>query len=365
MTESPPALRGLVLALAALVTLATVASSVRTVIVPRGVSARLTRAVFVAVRIAFRLRIRRSTSFAVRDRVLAFYAPLALLTLLGTWILTILAAYTVMFWALGVHPLSAAFTMSGSSIFTLGFAVPRALAQTAFAFSESALGLAELALLITFLPNIYSDFHRRELEVTKLRVEAGDPPQGITILLRLHALERLDARTAIWVRWIDWFVDVEDTHTAFPVLSFFRAGVPELSWITAAGAVLDGAALSASCLDLPRDLEAELCIRGGYLCLRRIADLLQLPYDPDPAATDPIAVGRDEFYEAWERMRAAGLPLRSDREQAWRDFAGWRVNYDEPLLRLANVTEAPPAPWTSDRGMVGDRRPTFIERIRA
>lgn len=354
----------MVLALGAVVTVAVIASSVRTVIVPRGVSARLTRFVFVAVRIVFRLRIRRSTSYEVRDRVLAFYAPVALLVLLTTWILGILFAYTAMFWALGVHPLRAAFTTSGSSVFTLGFAAPTTLPQTILVLSEAAFGLAELALLITFLPNIYSDFHRRELEVTKLRVEAGDPPQGVTIILRLHALERLDAREAVWTRWIDWFVDVEDTHTAFPVLSFFRSGTSELSWITAAGAVLDGAALSASCLDLPRDLEAELCIRSGYLSLRRIADLLQLPYDASPAPNDPIAISRVEFDAVWQQMVDAGVPLRPDQGQAWIDFAGWRVNYDEPLLRLANVTEAPLAPWSSDRGLIGDRRPTFIERIR-
>jgi hypothetical protein len=92
--------------------------------------------------------------------------------------------------------------------------------------------------------------------------------------------------------------------------------------------------------------------------------LVNLPFDPDPAATDPIAVTREEFDDVWERMAEAGLPLRRDRDQAWRDFAGWRVNYDEPLIRLANLTEAPMAPWSSDRGLVGSRRLTFTERIR-
>jgi hypothetical protein len=128
--------------------------------------------------------------------------------------------------------------------------------------------------------------------------------------------------------------------------------------------VLDGAALAASCLDLPRDPEAELCIRAGYLCLRRIAEVYRLPFDARPEAADPIAVTRAEFDEAWERMHAAGLPLRPDRDQAWRDFSGWRVNYDEPLIRLATLTEAPLAPWSSDRGFVLGRKPTFIERIR-
>jgi hypothetical protein len=339
-------------------------SSIRVVLLPRGVRGRWARTVFITVRLLFKLRIWRRTSYEVRDRLLSFYGPLALLALLATWVLGVVIAFTGMMWAAGVHPLRAAFAMSGSSIVTLGFATPHGLPQTLLVIAESALGLFELALLITFLPNIYSDFYRREREVTKIRVEAGQPPEGVYILIRLFRLERLDVRTEVWQRFLDWFVEVENSHVAFPALPFFRSLMPQSSWVTAAGAVLDGAALAASCLDAPRDLEAELLIRSGYLCLRRIAEILQLPFDDDPAPTDPIAVTRTEFDEVWARMRDVGLPLKPDQDKAWRDFAGWRVNYDEPLIRLATVTEAPIAPWSSDRGLVLGRRPTLIERIR-
>jgi hypothetical protein len=345
------------------VALGVVASSVVTVVLPRGVRSRIGRTVFIVSRLALKVRIWPNSSYETRDRVLALYGPLSLLTLLGVWVVGIFLGYTAMLWAVGVHPLRAAFTMSGGSLTTLGILTPRTLPQISLAISEAVLGLGELALLITFLPNIYSDFHRREREVTKLRTEAGSPPDGATILIRLHNLERLDARRGVWVRWIDWFVEVEDTHTAFPVLTVFRSQTPEFSWVTAAGAVLDGASLAASCLNSPRDYEADLCIRTGYLCLRRIAGLFGLPYDPDPSPTDPIAVTRQEFDEVWQRMADAGIPLK-DRDQAWVDFAGWRVNYDEPLIRLATLTEAPMAPWSSDRGLVDGHPLTFIERIR-
>jgi hypothetical protein len=341
-----------------------VSSSVSLVILPRGVRTRLGRIVFLILRLLFKLRIRASTSFEVRDRILAFYGPLAIVALLITWIGGLLIGFTGMFWGVGVDPVRAAFTMSGSSLLTLGFAVPRTMPQSGLAFLEAGIGLAELALLIAFLPNVYADFHRREREVTKLRTEAGSPPEGLVILTRLHALERLDARTGVWIRWIDWFVDVEDTHTSFPALAYFRSPTPEQSWVTAAGAVLDGAAIAASCLEAGRDFEAELCMRAGYLCLRRVAQQFRLPFDDDPAPTDPIAISRSEFDEACHRLRTAGVPLRADADQAWRDFAGWRVNYDEPLIRLANLTEAPIAPWSSDRGLVTGRRLTLIERIR-
>jgi hypothetical protein len=339
------------------------ASSVVTVVLPRGVRTRIGRVVFITVRILFKVRIRSSTSYETRDRVLALYAPISLLALLGTWVIGLMAGYTAMLWAVGVHPLRAAFTMAAGSLTTLGLLTPHTLPQIVLAISAAVFGLGELALLITFLPNIYSDLHRRERDVTKLRTSAGQPPEGVNILVRLHRLERLDARTELWVQWTDWFVEVEEAQTSFAALSFFRSSQPEFSWVTASGAVLDGAALAASCLALPRDYEAELCIRTGYLFLRRMADLFNLPFDPDPAPTDPIAVTREEFDEVYRRMADAGLPLR-ERDDSWRDFAGWRVNYDEVLIRLAGLVEAPVAPWSSDRGLVAGHSLTFIERIR-
>ena len=53
----------------------------------------------------------------------------------------------------------------------------------------------------------------------------------------------------------------------------------------------------------------------------------------------------------------AEVPLRSDRDQAWRDYAGWRVNYDTVLLALADLIMAPYAPWTSDRCAPNHVRP--------
>ncbi len=340
-----------------------VASSVVTVVLPRGVRSRLGRFVFLMMRLLFKLRIRSSSSYEVRDRVLALYGPLSLMVLLAAWVTGILAGYTAMFWGVGIHPLRRALTISGGSLTTLGLVAPKSMPQIVLAITEAVFGLGELALLITFLPSIYGDYHRRERDVAKLRTEAGLPPEGVKILIRLHQLERLDARTDIWVRWMDWFVDVEDSHSASPVLALFRSSSPEFSWVTASGAVLDGAALAASCLEAPRDYEAELCIRTGYLCLRRIAALYNLPFDPDPAPTDPISIARSEFDEVWDRMATVGLPLRP-RDRAWLDFAGWRVNYDEPLIRLATLAEAPIAPWSSDRGLVEGRPLTLLERIR-
>ncbi|HZC08198.1 MAG TPA: hypothetical protein VE338_21355, partial [Ktedonobacterales bacterium] len=82
---------------------------------------------------------------------------------------------------------------------------------------------------------------------------------------------------------------------------------------------------------------------------RGIAQSLTSPYNPDPQKYHAISLTREEFDDALDRLAAANIPLHQDREESWREFVEWRVNYDFTLLSLAHTLMAPEAPWTSDR----------------
>lgn len=205
-------------------------------------------------------------------------------------------------------------------------------------FVEAGLGLGLVALLVSYLPSIYASYSRREVMVTALETQAGSPPSAVELLSRLARIEGLDQLDDFWAEWSRWFVDIEETHCSAPSLVLFRSPQPDRSWVTAAGTVLDAAALVSSTLDLGRRPAAELCLRAGYLALRRIGDFYEMPYDDDPRPDDPIAVGREEFDEARAALAEAGAPMRADADRAWLDFAGWRVNYDAVLRRFAGLT---------------------------
>jgi len=336
-------------------------SAVSTVVVPRGVPVRLSRALFLSVRRLFLVRIRFAHSFEDRERILAYYAPLTLVVLPLVWLSLVLVGYTAMFWAVGIRPLREAFITSGSSGLTLGFAAPRDLPKVTLAFSEAAVSLALLALLITYLPSMYAAFSRRELLVGLTDTFASTPPSGVTMLERFSLISGLeDLAYRVWQPWLTGFIDIEETHTSLAALPLFRSPQPGRSWVTASGAVLDGASLLASSVDVPRSPPAELCIRAGYLSLRAIAANYGIDFDPDPDPDDPISITRDEFEEALDRLAAAGVPLKPDRDQAWRDFNGWRVNYDTVLLALAGFTQAPYAPWSADRSPTALHRPPVL-----
>jgi hypothetical protein len=355
--------RAIVFAVGVTAVLAILFSALRTVVLPRGVPSRLSRTVFILTRKAFRLRVRPGSSYERRDRIMALYGPSALFVLLAVWVCLVIVAYEAMYWGLTDGSIRGAFILSGSAIFTLGFERPDGLGAQALAFSEAAIGLVLLALLITYLPSLYGAFSRREAAVTALEVRAGSPPSGVEMIERYFRLERPDKLNEVWTRWEDWFVEVEETHTSFPAIAFFRSPQPDHSWVTAAGAVLDGASLLVSSIDVPHDVQADICIRAGYLALRRVTDFFRIPSHHDPHYPDhPVSVRRDEFEAALDRLALAGAPIKPDRDQAWQDFAGWRVNYDDVLLSLAGLTMAPIAPWSSDRSLQ-DWSPPLIRRV--
>src|SRR5207247_503346 len=124
----------------------------------------------------------------------------------------------------------------------------------------------------------------------------------IEMFERFHRLKRMEKLNELWVTWELWFIDVEETHTSLAALTFFRSPQPDRSWITAAGTILDAAALTVSTLDLPHDPQADLCIRAGYITLRRISDFFGIPYNATPKADDPISISRVEFDAACDRL---------------------------------------------------------------
>jgi hypothetical protein len=346
-------LQVLAVVIGAAVVVGTALAAVKTVVLPRAVASVVSRGVFVTTRRLLSAIASPKRSFAFRDRVLAYYAPLALVLLPGVWVALMTLGFAGVQWGLGGLSVREAFLASGSSILTLGVVFHKPLPHALVSFLEATIGLGIVGLMISYLPSIYSAFGRREQLVGMLEVRAGLPPSPAELLVRYHRigwLAKIDDE--LFARWEEWFVDIEESHTSVPALVFFRSPHPERNWVSAAGVVLDTAAIVWSVIDQPQSPRAAVMMRTGAFSLRRIADFFKIAYDPDPNPGDPTSVSRREFDLLCIELQAAGIPLRNDRDKAFADFNGWRVNYDKALIGLADRVVAPPARWTSDRTTV-------------
>jgi hypothetical protein len=203
----------------------------------------------------------------------------------------------LLLWPFAARGLVSAFTDAGSSLFTLGFAVPAGAVPAVIVFLAAAVGLVILTLQIAYLPTLYAAFNRRETDVALLNA---------------------------------------------------RGGVP--SWVTALLAVMDSAALFLALSPAAAPvIPARLCLRAGFQCFNRIAQAMgiDIPDEPDPGAG--IALTYTEFLEAVTRMREVDFPIERDPAEAWPDFAGWRVNYERSAYAIAAAVYAVPARWSGPR----------------
>ena len=160
----------IVFILGLVVAVLTVSSAISTFVLPRSTHSFLNSLVLRLLRKTFNFIFRFVKTYQGRDAIMAYYAPIGLMLLLPVWYLLIALGYGAMYWALGIGSVIGALQLSGSSLFTLGFAPPHGFWMSAFCLSEAMLGLIMVALLIAYLPTMYAAFSRREQAVNMLEV---------------------------------------------------------------------------------------------------------------------------------------------------------------------------------------------------
>jgi len=212
-----------------------------------------------------------------------------------------------------------------------------------------------LTLQIAYLPTLYAAFNRRETQVALLNERAGIPSWGPELLARTYyalgsGVSTLDTMPDLYERWENWAADVAESHTTYPVLIRFRSPGPMSSWVISLLAVLDSAALflALSPKTAPT-VPARLCLRGGFRCFNRIAQVMGFDILDEPAPDAGTSLTYEQFLEAVARMREVGFPIERDPAEAWPDFVGWRVNYEQAAYAVAAEVYAVPALWSGPR----------------
>ena len=322
------------------------ASAFRTVVLPRAAFDPLTRAIFLGFR-SFLLWVSGlSDRFLDRQAALSVHAPLGLLTMALMWAVGIMLGFTLLFAATGPVQVPDAFILAGSSFTTLGFSGPESRVHEVLAILAAILGLAVVALLISFLPTIYGLFSRREVVVADVSIKSGGVAHGPDLmrhLMRGADTTRLDD---MWAEWGHWFITLGETHTSEPSLNFFRSPRPRRSWLTAATAILDAAVLRNVVVDAPTSVRAEMTYRSGREALVGIAHFFFVR--PDGKDDYFTVLTRADFDVEIQELEKDGVPLVDDLDAAWEAFVRQRSAYEPHVLGLAALILPPPAPWVSD-----------------
>ena len=350
----PLAVRGIAAAVGVLLIGTAARSMVGTVIVPRPVASWLTRWVDKIVSFSYGGAAKVIKDNKRRDRLMAGQAAVILLMQLVAWLAIFFVGFSLLLWPF-VTDITTAFTTAGPALFEIGSERVVGAAQRTILDIASLTGIVTVTLQIAYLPTLYSAFNRRETEVALLNSRAGVPSWGPELLARTHyalgsGMSTIDTLPDLYAAWERWAADVAESHTTYLPLVRFRSPKPMSSWVTALLSVLDSAALFL--VLSPKQapvVAARLCLRSGFICFGDVARAMGLgvPAEPDPSAG--ISITYEEFADAVARMEKVDFPIERNPEDAWPDFVGWRVNYEQAAFAIAYALDVVPALWSGPR----------------
>ncbi|MEL6984870.1 MAG: potassium channel family protein, partial [Actinomycetota bacterium] len=230
-------------------------------------------------------RVMRAVAGSIQDQrrrevVLSTFAPLSVLLLLTMWVTSQILGFGLIWWASGgVDGAGSLFDdlyYSGVIYFTLGFGelVPVEVVPRIGALIEAFAGVLTTALVIGYLPSLYSAYSERERKLMTLDDGTEGRITPTNLLLSRAPDGDVDEAIRFFEGWEDWVAGVLETHTTFPMLQLFRSKHPGQNWVTALGVLCD-AALQCQVIVGAKD-------RAPYWMLRRSIILFsELTVDAD------------------------------------------------------------------------------------
>lgn len=293
---------------------------------------------------------------SIRERLLSLYAPLLVLTLLAMWTVMQIIGFALVWWGIGgiegVESFGDAAYYSGVVYFTLGFGevLPAGGLARFGALAEAFAGVTNTALVIGYLPSLYSAYSTREQKLMTLDDGSDDriTPTALVMAWAPDAdPERLNNRFTEWELWV---TSVLETHSTLQLLRFFRSHDERQNWITALGLLSDAA------------LHAQIIVGSSgrsesYWFLRRaIALFEELTEGVDLSAYDELVFDAEElrdsppFRELYETLQEHGFELLPYEEATYR---AWliRNRFSRELEFLIDSLLCPRGFWSPDIGL--------------
>ncbi|MEO8660091.1 MAG: potassium channel family protein [Bryobacteraceae bacterium] len=188
-----------------------------------------------------------------QNTLLGLFGPSSMIGLLILWALSLVFGFALVEWSIGAplhatdgHPtLFDYLYMSGVTFFTLGYGdvTPTDTSGRIVAVIEAGVGFGFLAVVIGYLPVLYSVFSRREVSISLLDARAGSPPTAFELLRRLARAGDLRPLDTILQEWERWSAELLESHISFPVLAYYRSQHDNQSWLGAITAILDTCAI--------------------------------------------------------------------------------------------------------------------------
>ena len=335
--------------------LAILLDAFETVVLPRRVrrSFRISSWFYRRTWIPWREIAQRIPGQSRRENFLGYFGPLSLIFLLALWAAGLIFGFAFLQYGAGEHfryggePITFGLLVyhSGETFFTLGYGdvIPSSGVARALAVTEAGLGFGFLAVVIGYLPTIYSSFSRREIEISLLDARAGSPPSATELLARFGNCPQQDILDQIFKDWERWAAEVLESHISYPALSFFRSQHNNQSWLGALTTILDGSALVLAGVDGLRKEQAKITFAMARHAMVDLAQVVDASYNP----TFPDRLPPEELNRLRETLAGRAVKL-NDGVEFERKLNYLRSQYEPYAAGIALNLSITLPPWIHD-----------------
>jgi hypothetical protein len=323
------------------------------IILPRRVTRkiRVTRLFYRTTWAFWKAVVSKIPSRKTREALLGGYGPCSLLLLIAIWALGLVLSFGMMQYGAGsaieVHqPGQASFAMdvylSATTFFTLGMGdvVPRVPLARFLLVAEAGLGYGFLAVIVGYLPFIYSSFSRREVNISLLDARAGTPPTAGELLRRHSYPQGQNALRDLLAEWELWCAELMESHLSYPVLAYFRSQHDNQSWIASLTAILDACSLVKTGIEGACERQADLTFA---IARHAVVDLSQV-FGTAPRAPAADRLSSADLRQIRDTLAAHGMRLH-DGEEADRQLLKLRSMYEPFIYSLAQHLSQTLPPW--------------------
>jgi hypothetical protein len=228
-----------------------------TIILPRTVMRRVRLSnVFFGFSSVVHQWIGRMKRCSLRQSLLVAFAPLTLLSLIILWAILLILGWGLILWELQIQfngssqDLWTTMYFSGVTFLTLGFGdvVPTGQLGRFLAVLEAGMGFMYLALIIGYVPVLYSAFSKREVQIILLDTRAGSEPTGVELLRRHAESGTMDRLTDLLLDWERFGAALLESYLSYPLLAYYRSQHDNQSWLKSLVAVMDACTIIEVCL---------------------------------------------------------------------------------------------------------------------
>jgi len=288
-----------------------------------------------------------------RESFLGYFGPLSLIILLIFWAGGLILGFAFVQYGLGQHLQASGEKItfgtlmyhSGETFFTLGYGdvTPNNGIARALAVTEAGLGFGFLAVVIGYLPVVYSSFSSREIEISLLDARAGSSPTATEFLGRLGCCPDQSVLDGIFRDWERWSADLLASHISYPVLVFFRSQHGNQSWLAALTTMMDETSLIIVGVDGIHNEQAKLTFAMARHAAVDLAQVIYAPYDPHT----PVRLTTADFENIKKELAQHGVTLNENAD-AEANLAKLRSLYEPYVHSLARRLYMTVPPWMND-----------------